>query len=170
MSAGPSPAPFNVMNSLGAIPPVWRVAALNTLGLLPAVPICGPMTGVNLRIRLLPRSAMKMSPARPKATPLANANSAAMAGPLSPAKPQFPSPATVVMMPARSTMRTRALKLSAMTRRPVASTATSDGPFSSARVAGPPSPLKPPPLKPTPLPATVPIAPSTVTFRIRLFQ
>src|ERR1035441_399498 len=46
--AGPSPVPFRVMNSLGAIPPVWKVAALNTSTELWRTVICGAVVGAIL--------------------------------------------------------------------------------------------------------------------------
>src|ERR1041384_3214126 len=50
------------------------------------------------------------------------------------------SPASVVMVPFVSTLRTRLLSLSAMKRSPAASTATPSGVLSWASVARPPSP------------------------------
>src|ERR1039458_7668708 len=46
--AGPSPVPFRVMNSLGAIPPAWKVAALNTSTELWRTVICGAVVGAIL--------------------------------------------------------------------------------------------------------------------------
>ncbi len=89
-------------------------------------------------------------------------NSALVAGPLSPLKPVVPFPATVVITPFE-TLRMRLLPVSAMYRLPAESTATPSGPFNSALVAGPLSPLKPC----VPFPATVVITPFE-TLRMRL--
>ena len=65
-------------------------------------------------------------------------SSAAVAGPVSPLKPALPSPATVMILPvALTTSRTTLLPPSTMNRSPAESTATPQGPLSSAAVAGP---------------------------------
>src|ERR1039457_6435691 len=100
-------------------------------------------------------------PAESAATPPGPANWALVAGPLSPLKPSVPLPATVVITPFE-TLRTREFQASAMYRLPAASTATPEGQYNWARVAGPLSPLKPA----VPLPATVVITPFE-TLRMR---
>src|ERR1035441_8337194 len=71
-----------------------------------------------------------------------------------------PCPATVVIMPDGSTLRTRPLLLSAMYIFPDASTATQTGLLSCACLAGPPSPPKPA----VPFPATVVMFPPGANF------
>ncbi len=68
------------------------------------------------------------------------------------------------MTPDGDTSRTRLLLASAMKRLPAASTATPVGEYSSALVAGPPSPERPK----APLPATVLMTPAGDTSRTRL--
>src|ERR1017187_4270072 len=97
-----------------------------------------------LRMRSLPVSAIKRSPAESTATPRGFANQ---------------SVATVVITPFE-TSRTRLLTVSAMYRLPAESTATPVGPFNWALVAGPLSPSTLPP------PATVVITPFE-TLRMR---
>src|ERR1039457_3865884 len=130
---------------------------------LPATVLIVP-AGVTIRMRSLPLSTMNRLPAPSTATSQGSNNSAEVAGPLSPLKPRVPLPATVLIVPAGVTFRIRLFIRSAMKRLPALSTATSLGWFSSAAVAGPPSPLKPA----VPLPATVLIVPAAVTFRMRL--
>ena len=80
-------------------------------------------------------------------------------------------PATVVMIPAGLTMRTRLLPVSAMYTSPAASTARPAGSFAphwgrrAALVARPPSPENPN----WPLPAIVAIVPSGLITRTRAF-
>src|ERR1022692_2440677 len=69
-------------------------------------------------------------------------------------------PATVVIMPDGSTLRTRPLLLSAMYIFPDASTATQTGLLSCACLAGPPSPPQPA----VPFPATVVMFPPGANF------
>src|ERR1700683_507561 len=110
---------------------------------------------------------MKRLPEASTVTPKGEHNDAEVAGPPSPEKPQLPLlllPAEVVMLPLADTFRIRLLYLSAMKIFPEASTATPEGLFNDAEVAGPPSPDKPA----VPLPATVVMIPLAETFRIRL--
>jgi hypothetical protein len=79
--------------------------------------------------------------------------------------PVPPCPATVVIVPDGSTLRTRPFLLSAMYIFPDASRATLTGPLSCACWAGPPSPLKPA----LPFPATVVMFPPGANFLTLLF-
>src|ERR1035438_437679 len=99
-----------------------------------------------LRTRRLPVSAMNKLPAESTATPQGLLNSALVAGPPSPVKPDVPFPATVLITPFE-TLRMRLLKVSATYRLPIESTAI---------------------LHAYPLPATVVITPFD-TLRTRLF-
>ena len=115
-----------------------------------------------IRTRLFPISAIYKLPAESSARPEMAANCARRAGPLSPAKPAEPLPATVLMTPFE-TLRTRWLPPSAMYRLPHGSIATPCGRFNWAWFAGPPSPPKPC----VPSPAIVTICPLE-TLRTRL--
>ena len=117
------------------------------------------------RIRLFRLSAMKRLPAPSTTTPSGRCNCTATAGPWSPLKPGSPVPATVVMVPERSTRRMRWFPESAMKMFPVVSTATPAGLCSCAARAGPWSPLKPR----SPVPATVVMVPERSTRRMRWF-
>src|ERR1035441_6872004 len=117
------------------------------------------------RIRLFWASAKKTFPELSTATPRGLFRDAETAGPPSPEKPAAPLPASVVTMPPADTFRIRLLQVSPMKMFPDASMAIAEGVHNDAEVAGPPSPEKPA----IQLPATVAIAPSEVTFRIRLF-
>ena len=90
-------------------------------------------------------------------------NLALVAGPLSPLYPAMPLPATVVIFPLVSILRTRLLLLSARNKLPLLSMVRPLGKLSLAAVEGPPSPAKP--AKPSP--AIVEITPSVPTFRRR---
>src|ERR1700675_47758 len=83
---------------------------------------------------------------------------------VSPLKPAVPFPATVVITPFE-TLQTRLLPESATYRLPAKSTATLEGEFNWALVAGPLSPLKPV----VPFPATAVIAPFE-TFQMWLLS
>src|SRR5258708_4091507 len=80
-----------------------------------------------------------------------------------------PVPATVEMIPAVSTARTRLLYESATYTVPLGLTATPDGKLSWARAAGPPSPanqLQNALVHQVPLPATVEMMPEVSTLLI----
>src|SRR5437879_5649759 len=86
---------------------------------------------------------MNRFPALSTATGPPALNSAEVAGPPSPLKPHWPSPATVLITcVVASTRRIRQLVLSAMKRFPTVSTRSEQLALDSAEVAGPPSPLK----------------------------
>src|ERR1700674_4673975 len=75
-----------------------RSAQLNTQSALPAVSAPNfTVDGDTLRIRPLPRSAMKRFPEASTVTPEGTFNDAEVAGPPSPEKPKLPLPATVLM-------------------------------------------------------------------------
>src|ERR1035441_9336094 len=93
---------------------------------------------------------MNRLPAPSTATPSGGEIAAEVAGPPSPLKSEVPFPATVLIVPAGVTIRTRLFHQSAMNRFPAPSTAMPWGELNSAEAAGPPSPLKPL----VPLPAT----------------
>src|SRR5579862_8210305 len=118
------------------------------------------------RITLLFESVMKSSPAASTLTNTGKLSCALVAGPPSPLYPApiAKLPATVVIVPVRSTLRTTLLKLSAINRFPAASARTPIGRCNFALVAGPPSPLYPDWLDP----ATVVMIPARSTLRIRL--
>ena len=96
-----------------------------------------------LRILWLFESAMSRLPSGATTSPRGDANSAATAGPPSPAKPICPLPANVSMTPSRPTTRIRWLCMSATNSRPSLATATPAGESSSAETAKPPSPPNP---------------------------
>src|SRR5438552_17933212 len=102
---------------------------------LPATVLMTPF-GVTLRIRL--KSAMNRLPVASAATPWGAPRDALVAGPPSPEPALLPLPATVLIIPSRVTFRIRWLPRSAMKRLPAASTATPQGRFRDALVAGPP--------------------------------
>jgi hypothetical protein len=112
---------------------------------------------------LFDESAIRKLPSGRTARLKALFSSARVAGPPSPEKPAVPLPATVVMIPLEETFRIRWLPTSAIRKPPSGVGATANGMFSSADVAGPPSPLKPW----TPVPATVVIVPLGQTLRTR---
>src|SRR4051812_16606126 len=88
---------------------------------------------------------MNRFPPSSTATPYGLFSCASVAGPPSPEKQQVALPllpATVVMIPSIATFRIRRFLVSAMKRLPALSTARQHGSFSSALVAGPPSPEK----------------------------
>ena len=105
----------------------------------------------------------KLSTARP----LGELSRAAVGTPPSPLKPAVPVPATVVIVPSASTLRTRWLLASAMYRLPLLSNTMSWGLSICAIVAGPPSPLKP--ALPG-VPATVVITPAVSILRMAVFH
>src|ERR1035441_7464316 len=120
--------------------------------LKPAIPF--PATVVitpleTLRTRWLNPSEMYRLPAGSAGTAVGAHNWALVAAPLSPPKPAFPLPATVVITPFE-TLRTRE-SAHGMYKLPAESMATRIGPYNWALVAGPLSPLKPS----VPFPATV---------------
>ena len=83
-----------------------------------------------------------------------------------PKLPATPLPASVVIVPAAETMRTRLSFESLMTKPPVGIGATLLGPFSLAAVAGPPSPQALVGVgQGTPVPATRVMTPVADTFR-----
>ena len=75
---------------------------------VPATVVMTPAVST-LRIRWFHVSAMKRLPAPSTATSAGKNSRAAVAGLPSPLNPWLPKPATVVMTPAESTLRTRAL-------------------------------------------------------------
>src|SRR5260221_8201271 len=107
---------------------------------------------------------MNRWPDESTATPTGKLNCADVAGPPSPEKPPTPAPATALIPPEGSTLRTRLLLESAMYSCP-ALTATSAGESSLAAVAEPPSPE----LTAAPVPATVLTTPDWLILRTRLF-
>ncbi len=117
-----------------------------------------------LRIAQLVVSATMMFPEPSTARPLGNPSLALVAGPPSPTYPQCNNPvisggvpASVEMMPVEAeTSRTKQLLVSAMKRFPKLSTATPEGSFNVALVAGPPSPEY---QQEVPVPATVEMTP-----------
>ena len=117
--------------------------------------------GETRRTRAFPVSAMSSSPFGRAATPRGNAIAAALAGPLSPAKPLSPVPTTVVIVLSGDTRRMRLLPMSSTTKLPSGSAATPWTRSSSARVAGPPSP----PYPRSPVPTAVEIVLSGNTRR-----
>ena len=109
---------------------------------LPATVMMSPVAATSSRIRLLFASAMNRSPAASRAMLLGAFSSAAVASPLSPVKPAVPLPATVMMSPVAFTnSRIRLFWMSSMKTSPAGSRARPHGPFSSAEVATPLSPL-----------------------------
>ena len=96
---------------------------------------------------------------------LGKANCAEVANPPSP-KPKVPPPATVVILPPISTFLIQKLFPSDINTFPLESNATELGPFNCARVAFPPSPLKPL----LPVPAKVLMMPFLLIFLILLFH
>src|SRR5690242_20704856 len=94
---------------------------------LPATVVRTPL--LSFRTRLLFWSAIYKLPALSNAMPDGEFNDALSAGPPSPANPDVPLPATVVMMPALSTLRMRLLLLSEMNTLFAASTATPHDPL-----------------------------------------
>ena len=147
--------------------PSWADVAGPLSPLKPKLPFPATVVivpaALTLRIRLLPLSVKRKPPSGVAATPQTPEICAAVAGPLSPLKPEFPVPATVVIIPAGETLRIRALLKSAIRKPPSAVAATAVGEWIWAAVAGPPSPLKPA----VPVPATVVIIPAAETFRMR---
>src|SRR5215217_1191251 len=114
------------------------------------------------RIRLLNESAMLRTPeSSSKNRPQGWLSATLVAGPFSRLNIHSPVPATVVILPFRSTLRTLLLWWQAMNRFPSSSRAMPIGRFRAALGAGPPSPEKPN----RPVPATVVIVPEGSIFR-----
>ena len=131
------------------------------------VSAAGGVRSLNVfRMRWFTESAMKISPSGSTVRLVGSCSCALVAGPPSPLKPDVPIPATVEMNPLRSTIRTRALRRSAIKRLPALSNAMPVGFCSCALVARPPSPLNPG----VPVPATVVMTPLVFTIRTRALR
>ena len=109
---------------------------------LPARVVMMP-SGATLRTTKFPLSAMSRLPEASTYRPVGSLSSAWEAGPLSPVYPAVPVPATVVMMPLVSTLRTTLNCTSEKYTLPDRSVRTPHGAPTSAAVAGPPSPVSP---------------------------
>src|SRR5215207_2307568 len=128
-------------------PPV--IAATSTEG--SGVPVGFPMvtrveivpSGATRRTRALPLSPTTYPPPSSASIEVGYLSSAAAAGPPSPREPACPVPATVRMIPSGPTRRMRWLSVSAITNPPSAKAAMSTNAEMRARLARPPSPLKP---------------------------
>ena len=121
-------------------------------------------TPTTLRMRWPNESAMTRLPAGSTATPWGLFNRALVAAIPSPLNPPVPVPATVLMLPDVSTLRTRSFPASTIKRLPAGSIAMPVGKLKSALVAAIPSPLNPS----VPVPATVLMLPDVSTLRTRL--
>ncbi len=132
---------------------------------IPATVEMNPLRST-IRTRALRRSAIKRLPALSNAMPVGFCSCALVARPPSPLNPGVPVPATVVMTPLVFTIRTRALRRSAIKRLPALSNAIPVGFCSCALVARPPSPLNPG----VPVPATVVMTPLVFTIRTRALR
>src|SRR4051794_9198434 len=145
----------------------WAVVAGPPSPEKPGVPVPATVVivpaGVTRRTRPLPASAITKPPSGVPATASTEASWAAGAGPPPPEGPGGPVPATVVMVPAGDTRRTRRLPESAIRKPPSAVAATASGALSAAAVAAPPSPENPG----VPVPAAVVIVPAADTRRPR---
>src|SRR5207244_970388 len=110
-------------------------------------------------------SEIKRLPAESRATPK-GVSGVAVADAPDVAHPKLPLPATVLMVPPTTILRTRLLPWSATQMLPAASTAIPHGRAIEAAVAGPPSPAK----VELPLPAIVVMTPLGETLRMRWFK
>ena len=107
---------------------------------LPAMVVMIPVAGSTRRTRLFSVSAMRIVPSVSTATDRGWLSAASAAGAPSPANPRLPLPATVVTLPAPSTLRTWLAAESRMTVPPVrGSKATASGVTRTASVATIPS-------------------------------
>src|SRR4029453_4796333 len=113
----------------------------------PAAPVPAMLwitpSGVTWRMRWLPVSAMKMSPASSTTTPQGESRRAAGAAPSSPDAPATPIPATVEIVPDVFTLRMEWLAVSAIKRLPAESVGQALGGFRCAKRGAPPSPGAP---------------------------
>src|SRR6202522_4177306 len=111
---------------------------------LPATVVMIPVVAFTFRTLLLGASAMYRFPTASNAIPAGVFNSALVAAPPSPEKPEVPLPATVVMIPVfAAILRTLLLKTSTMKILPALSVRTYPGEINFAPVALPPSPESP---------------------------